>query len=87
MAPPDRPLRLRSVQSSERDEIELDDVGPGNRLGWAATPQVCCEALQDPGHQVGGFDVMADGRVPLGAGLSSSAALECAVATAVFRPP
>jgi galactokinase len=40
-------------------------------------------ALGERGHAVGGVDVLVDGDVPAGAGLSSSAALECAVATAL----
>ena len=36
-------------------------------------------ALREDGWDVPGMDVLVDGRVPLGAGLSSSAALECAV--------
>ena len=32
-----------------------------------------------------GLDILIDGKVPLGAGLSSSAALECAVATAINK--
>jgi galactokinase len=40
-------------------------------------------ALEQAGHQVAGADLALDGRVPLGAGLSSSAALECAVAVAL----
>jgi galactokinase len=38
--------------------------------------------LREQGHVVGGLDVLLDGRVPVGAGLSSSAALECSVAVA-----
>jgi galactokinase len=41
-------------------------------------------ALGEAGHDVaGGFEVSVDGRVPVGAGLSSSAALECSVAAAL----
>ncbi len=39
-------------------------------------------ALREAGHDVPGLDVVVDGDVPVGAGLSSSAALECAVAVA-----
>ena len=40
-------------------------------------------ALAQAGHQVGGFDAVVDSCVPFGASLSSSAALECAVAVAL----
>ena len=39
--------------------------------------------MRDDGHEVPGFEAWIDSDVPLGAGLSSSAALECAAATAL----
>jgi galactokinase len=75
-------LRMVSAQGSDVVEVSLDDVSPGRPEGWAAYVAGVPWALRRAGHEVSGLDVAVDGRVPLGAGLSSSAALECAVAAA-----
>ena len=73
-------MRVVSAQGDGVVEVELSDVGAGRPAGWAAYVAGVPWALRRAGLAVGGFDVAVDGGVPLGAGLSSSAALECAVA-------
>ena len=48
---------------------------------WSNYIRGVIRGFQDRGHQVPGFDAWVVSSVPLGAGLSSSAALECATAT------
>ena len=79
---PDRRIRLRSVQSSQTYDLGLDEVRAGNPPGWGAYAAGVLWALEQAGHQISGVDLVVDGQVPVGAGLSSSAALECAVAAA-----
>jgi galactokinase len=76
-------LRLWSLQSEPPADLELAEVGPGKVEGWAAYPAGVAWALGQAGVEVGGADLVVDGDVPAGAGLSSSAALECATATAL----
>lgn len=78
----DRRITLSSVQDAMTYDLDLDEIGPGSPRGWGAYAAGVPWALGRQGHRVGGLDVVVDGRVPLGAGLSSSAALECAVAVA-----
>ncbi|WP_347351379.1 galactokinase [Intrasporangium sp.] len=79
----DRTLRVRSAQRQEVVEVPLADVAPGTPGGWAAYLAGVLWALAREGYDVPGLDVAVDSSVPVGAGLSSSAALECAVAAAV----
>ncbi len=52
-------------------------------LGWANYVLGVADQLVKRGYKIAGFNLYLDGNVPLGAGLSSSAALECATAFAI----
>lgn len=77
-------VSVRSLQQPDQPwDGALDEVAAGNPSGWAAYAAGVAWALAQEGHDVPGFDACVDGQVPLGGGLSSSAALECAVALAL----
>jgi hippurate hydrolase len=81
---PDRTLTLCSRQEPDATvEIALDGLAPGQLTGWAAYPAGVAWALHEAGYQVPGARIAIDSDVPAGAGLSSSAALECATALAL----
>jgi galactokinase len=63
--------------------VDLDSLAPGQVDGWAAYPAGVAWALAAAGHRVPGACVAIDSDLPVGAGLSSSAALECATALAL----
>jgi galactokinase len=63
-------------------EATLAELGPGAVSGWAAYAAGTLWALQQAGVDVPGMDLAVSSDVPLGAGLSSSASLEAAVAIA-----
>ena len=80
----DSTVRVASRQRQGDPVVrKLSDLGPGRVRGWAAYPLGVAWSLAD-GHGVSqGADILVDSRVPLGAGLSSSAALEAAVGLAL----
>ncbi|MDT0166863.1 galactokinase [Actinotalea sp. AC32] len=79
----DERVRLASAQESAVWEGDLGDVAPGTVGSWAAYAVGVAWAAREDGLAVRGFDAVVDSCVPYGAGLSSSAALECAVAVAL----
>lgn len=64
-------------------EADINALEPGSGEGWSRYPLGVAWALQERGVTVPGFDLLLDSDVPLGAGLSSSHAIECAVITAL----
>ena len=73
---------VRVVSAQRRNKIvtvDINAVKPGLKGEWE---RYALGVLWSMGVKTG-VDLMIDGHVPLGAGLSSSAALECSVATAV----
>jgi galactokinase len=83
----DAVLRVASTFSDEAVEIPLAELDTARgRAGWADYPLGVAWALGRSGADlaaVPGVDLVIDSNVPVGAGLSSSAAIECAVALAL----
>ena len=71
---------VTSLNNDSTEIFETADLQPG-MTGWHAYVAGVVWALQEAGHRVGGADLVLTSDVPEGAGLSSSAALECAVLT------
>jgi galactokinase len=63
--------------------VPLPGLAPGSVKGWAVYPAGVAWALRSAGHQVGGMNIAVDADLAPGAGLSSSAALECAAGLAM----
>jgi galactokinase len=66
-----------------REVVEQAGLAPGKVHGWAAYPAGVAGALAEAGYLVGGATLRFTSDLPQGAGLSSSAALECATALAL----
>ena len=79
-------VRVASTQRPDTGggvvEARLSDIAPGVS-GWAPYVLGVIWALREAGCDLDGVELQIDSDVPIGAGLSSSAALECSVALAV----
>jgi len=74
----DRWVSVRSLSFGEDDAFSLDDAARLPDGGWRNYIRGVASALQEKGYRLTGVEMAVWGNVPPGAGLSSSAALECA---------
>ena len=70
-------VRATSTSTGTRQEYQLSDERAGH--GWLDYVQGVTSSLCREGLQMGGFDVTIDSTIPMGAGVSSSAALTVAL--------
>ena len=81
---PDRKLVIHSENYSEQVEFDLDRL-PATRAGhWSDYVIGVAKMLERSGRKLGGANLLVDGNVPEGAGLSSSASIEVAVGYALL---
>src|SRR5687768_16126823 len=76
----DGQVRIRSLDLEADSAFELNSLSKGE--GWAEYPKGVAHQLMEEGYELKGFDAVMTGDIPRGAGLSSSAGVELAVARA-----
>jgi galactokinase len=81
----DRKLVINSENFNETVEARLDSLSPLEKKHWANYPLGVAWALAQAGKRLTGANLYISGEVPLGAGLSSSAAVEVAIGFALLN--
>ncbi|MBW2493187.1 MAG: galactokinase [Deltaproteobacteria bacterium] len=80
----DRTLRVFSRIFDSLEEIDLDRIEKCDDAQWYQYVKGVASILEGAGHTLRGADIVIDGDIPLGGGLSSSASLETALAFALL---
>ncbi|RNI28801.1 galactokinase [Rufibacter latericius] len=75
-------MRAHAFDLEESAEFDLTQVQRSD-IGWANYLLGVVAQLQKANYEVKGFDLVFGGNIPIGAGLSSSAAVECGLAYAL----
>ncbi len=78
----DNEIHLYAVDYQQSHVVTVDSLAISDKH-WPNYILGVADQMRKRGMQVKGFNLVIDGDVPLGAGLSSSAAVECAVAFAL----
>lgn len=79
----DDTFNLHTIDFEERTSFSLWEIIHEPELSWANYIKGIIKALRDDGHSIFGADIAISGNVPIGSGLSSSAALEISVIRAL----
>ncbi|MBU1176065.1 MAG: galactokinase [Alphaproteobacteria bacterium] len=85
-AAPRRDTRVRLVSRNTGDSTEFDlaDPDPRPRKDWSDYARGTALMLERAGYAISGADIMLDSSVPIGSGLSSSAAFEVVIGYALL---
>jgi galactokinase len=80
----DRVLWAHSDQFNEDVELSLDVLAGPPKKQWSDFIRGVAAVLQASGYRLSGANLLIEGQVPIGAGLSSSASIEVAIALALL---
>lgn len=80
----DSKLRVYSEKFAEAQEWELNSIAPGPTGHWSDYVRGVAGVMQARGHKLRGANLVVHSTVPVGSGLSSSAAIEVATAFALM---
>lgn len=80
----DTVIKLISIDFDEQYEVRLEDIKPLQHR-WPNYILGVVDQLIKRRYFVGGFNAVIQGDIPIGAGMSSSAAIECATALALEK--
>jgi galactokinase len=80
----DRTLHVRSEEFHETIDLSLDSLSGPPRKHWTDFVRGVAAVLQSHGVHLSGANLIIQGQVPMGAGLSSSASLEVAIGLALL---
>ena len=81
---PGRLIRIHSLNNGKSAELDLDAAIPKPRGDWSDYAFGVAVMLERAGKRLSGADILVSSSVPVGAGLSSSAALEVVVGYALL---
>ena len=77
-------VRLASANFPQRAEFAVDALSPDNGRDWGRYIRGVMAGLKEAGVPLQGFDALVESTIPVGGGLSSSAALEAATGLALL---
>ena len=81
----DHQIVLHAADIQQNYQTSLDNASQRSSLDWPNYVLGVAHELKKDGHAVSGFNILITGNIPVGAGVSSSAALECATVFALMH--